>query len=160
METNGGAWQMNRSIAAAMLLLPALAGAVRAQDTIPQVQYRGGSSTVKKRVSAFGVIVLTDSALQFIAYRDPNSTRLELKPMIVIPLDSLTDFSTAAGHRAAGADSTATDEGVDLVTLVYDTETSAEAPVFKLTDNMGGALLAKIKVRLRKLGLLPAAGGG
>ena len=64
------------SIVVTIALLVGSTVSVSAQDTIASVEYRGGSTAIKKKVGTFGVIVLTDSVLQFIAYQTPNSTRL------------------------------------------------------------------------------------
>ena len=63
-----------------------------------------------------------------------------------------------AVDAASGTATTVTD-GIEVVTLAYDTESTAQVPVFRLTEHMGGALIEKIKFRLRKMGLLPAVGG-
>ena len=160
--TPGGPKRISSTVA--VMLLIGAAVALSAQDTITSVEYRGGSNAIKKKVGTTGVIVLTDSVLQFIAYQSPSSVRLEAKPLIVIPLDSLTDYISVPVQKASAADpavgtATTVPDGVEIVTLVYDTESTAQAPVFRLTEHMGGALIEKIKFRLRKMGRIPEGGG-
>ena len=50
------------------------------------------------------------------------------------------------------------DRKEELVGLVYESATSAEAPIFKTQKAQAAALEAKIRFRLKKLGVvLPAA---
>jgi hypothetical protein len=116
-----------------------------------------------------GWLVLTDSTLSLHACgRQFCATHKDLPlydsiPYFTIPLRSITDVSSSTQVRGPSTGSKiafgllAGDRKEEFVGLVYETATSAEAPIFKTQKAQASALEAKIRFRLKKLGIvLPA----
>lgn len=156
----------------------ALAPSVRAQDiivrdvyeAIPKVEYRGGDASHPEKL--FGVLKLTDSTLSLHSCKrlrcQPVDGEVEwdYRPLLVVDLRSVREVSTSAQVRAPGVASRiawgmfAPDRSEEFVGLVYETATSVEAPVFKVPKTTSAAIEAKVRFRLRKLGVvLPASVG-
>ena len=119
-----------------------------------EVQYRGGHSGVKG--SHDGVLILTDSAALFIL-----RTNLGGDPALVIPYRKITDIGGIGDRKGASVGAKLLFGGFaqsskdELVTVAYDDVTDAEAPVFKTKSNESAQLIAKIRFRMRKLGMSP-----
>ncbi len=132
-------------------------------EAFPLVEYRGGDATQPKRRT--GVLVLTDSTLAFhectrrrdcLEYKD-NPVFAEL--IFSIPLRQLKEVSSSTEVRGPGVGGRiafgvlATDRKEEFVGVVYETEQSAEAPVFRTQPAQAAAIEAKVRFRLKKLGI-------
>ena len=157
------------ALVSALLSPPATAGAqvviVReGWEAFPGVEYQGGDATQPKK--RWGVLILSDSTLGFYPCieaeycREYKGNVAQLnKPIFVIPLKQITDVSSSSQVRGASVGSKiafgllANDRAEEYFGFVYESETSAESPVFKVRKTQSGALEAKVKFRQRKLGV-------
>jgi hypothetical protein len=136
-------------------------------EAFPNVEYLGGDATQPKRLR--GMLVLTDSTISL--HQCEVSTCNDLKskpafkpiPIYTIRLSTLKGVQNAAQQKGAGlgekilVGGLLSDQKVGTVVLTYESTSSAEAPVFKTDEAHGAALEAKIRFRLKKLGIeLPA----
>lgn len=128
------------------------------------VYYEGGDATQPKRL--MGMLVLTDSAIGFYrcvsaqCFDDKKGGKPFREPAYFsIPLTSVKDISTSSRVRGADAmgkimvGGLASDRPEDFVALVYESQTSIEAPLFKTAKTQVAAIDAKIRFRLKKAGL-------
>lgn len=132
-------------------------------EAFPMVDYQGGDARFKKKGT--GVLVLTDSTLAFYncswGYCEDHKGRMfEPKGLIwSVPLNKITSVSVSSQNRGASVTgrvlfgALATDSNAEYFAFAHDTETSAEAPVFRTPKTMSGALDAKVRFKLRKLGI-------
>lgn len=127
------------------------------------VEYRGGLSGYKPPHT--GWLVLADSALEYHEcwYFDctpKNGSRIRPDAQITIPWRKMVETAGAADRKGPGLAGKvafgflASGTRDELVTISYETESTAEAPVFRTKDNESAQLIAKIKFHLRKLGLI------
>lgn len=152
-------------------LFAALAAPLRAQEIIvgdgfegfPMVDNKGGDSRFQKK--GYGILVLTDSTLAFYscagasckkhqgAYFTPEAN------IWSVPLTRIRSLSSNPQNRGASVGNRvlfgalASDTYEELFAFTHDTETSAEAPVFKTPWHMSLAMEAKLRFRLRKFGI-------
>lgn len=143
----------------------------RAQDIIvrdgweafPNSEYRGGdASQTRKRL---GVLVLTDTSLAFYDCMwnycaDRKQQLFEEKGLIWrLPLTQIKSVSSSTQNRGPSVTGRvlfgvlATDKNAEYFAFTYETERSAEAPVFQMIRTTAGALEAKLRFRLKKLGV-------
>lgn len=137
-------------------------------EAFPNVEYRGGDATQPKRL--YGYLVLTDSTIAlhpcFSGSRcleDKKKGLFEPTPYFTIRLSTLKAIQNSASEKGAGIGeklligNLAGGQKEGIVALTYETATSVEAPVFKTDEAHGVALEAKLRFRLKKLGIeLPA----
>lgn len=164
---------MKTTLAAAALLVAAHTASAQPPATgifarggweaFPGVEYRGGDATQPKQ--RWGILVLTDTNVAL--YRcalttcgDPKkSAPFKGDPLMSIALSTIKDVSSSSQVRGPGMDAKlflgglATDKSEEFVGIVYETASSAEAPVFKTNTAQSAAIDAKLKFRLRKLGI-------
>lgn len=134
-------------------------------EAFPQVEYVGGDASQPKKRA--GMLVLTDSSLAMHpcvwdgCYDHIKQQKLPYKPepYYIIPLKGISEVSSSSQVRGPSVGGRiawgvlATDRTEELFGLVYETATSAEAPVFKTMKAQAGAIEAKVRFRLKKLGL-------
>lgn len=116
------------------------------------IWYIAGHSDNRFAKNRPGDLFISDSTLLWVSrYRDT----------MVIPLAAVTELAGSVQSRGpttgakvllGGFAGSSNDE---LVAVAFDTEQTAEAPVFKTGRGESTAVLAKIKYRLRKMGKLP-----
>lgn len=131
-------------------------------EAFPDVRYEGGDARHSRKLT--GVLVLTDSTLGFYPCRHgqcvPDKTRPIWKEPahFIIPLTAIETVEASSRVRAPGVGSKivwgmfANDRAEEFVGIVHETESSAEAPVFKVRQTQSSAIDAKIRFRLKKLG--------
>ncbi len=131
-------------------------------EAFPGVEYQGGDARFPKKL--VGVLVLTDSTLEFRscdnnyceAYKDRDVWGK--KTYFVIPLTAITALDVSSSVRSADVGSKiffgalASDRKQEFFGLAHETEDSAEAPVFLTRQTQAGAIEAKVRFRLKKLG--------
>lgn len=144
------------AIAAVITARPAASQTV---ETFQEVEYRGGHSQFKK--SKLGRLVIADTLAYWFEYYPGD--RSAGKDTIWIPLKAITELDNSTEIRGATTGNKlllgnlAGSKRDELVAIAYDTEQTAEAPVFKTKRGDSGAITAKLKFRLRRLGKLPPA---
>lgn len=106
------------------------------------VEYRGGDSHIKS--SEVGSIMLTDSTVEF--YKANGRV-----PMLVIPIVKISAISGRSNR--IGASLTNWASGDESLTITYDGSNDAEAPVFKTGGSETAQIEARIRYRMRKLGV-------
>jgi hypothetical protein len=163
---------VRRLVIALAFLIPAIASAQRpiiARDgweAFPFSQYIGGDATQPKPFKGIRyMLVLTDSAIAFhecVVYEClAQSDKVPFKPTPVfsIPLRQIKEIASSSQVRGAGFGAKlavgmlAGDRTEEHVGIVYETETSAEAPVFQVDKTHANAIEAKVRFRLKKLGI-------
>lgn len=134
-------------------------------EAFPFVEYKGGDSRLPR--ARYGVLVLTDSTIALHDCADRNNCRNNSRrhpvfkdsAVLVIRLADLRAVSASTETRGPGVGRRvmwgvlANDRTVEQVSLAYDTETTAEAPVFATRPTHAAAIEAKILFRLRRLGV-------
>ncbi len=142
------------------LILLLIAAPLAAQDeAIPRVQYLGGISTLPKRLS--GILVLSDSGAGLYPCARPGCKRdaeghyLATTPLLFVPYRQITDVTAetrpqevTAGQRIFEGKK-ASDRSDDIVTVTYETSTTAEAAVFKTEPSQSKSVAAKIRFRMK-----------
>lgn len=127
------------------------------------VYYEGGDATQPKRL--LGMLVLTDSTIALHpcviqqCYDTKKGAPFREPPFFSIPLTSIKDIVSSS--RVRGADTMgkvflgglASDRPEDFVALVYETKSSVEAPLFKTAKAQSAAIDAKLRFRLKRLGV-------
>lgn len=114
-----------------------------------------------------GVLVLTDSALGFYPCRvrqqggcavDKGKSVWTEPAHFVIALTGVQSLESSSRVRNASAGdrlligSLASDRPQNFITVAHETAASAEAPMFRTEVTQAGALDAKIRFRMKKLG--------
>ena len=164
---------MRKSLLVLGFSLAASTGSVNAQipkivardgwEAFLSVEYRGGHAQFDSRVVNLA-LVLTDSTLG--AYRcitgscwaKDGDPIWKDPPLFVVRLDQITSVDASTSVRPASVGSKlligmlASDKREEFFGFAFESETSAEAPVFKTQATQAGALDAKIKFRLKKMG--------
>lgn len=138
-------------------------------EAFPRVQYQGGHSAFPR--AAWGVLVLRDSTISFHECGDglhctsaAMSRELFKEPArFTVRLRDLRELSAQTRTRSPGVGrrimfgALANDRNDELLAFAFDGESTAEAPVFKTLPTQAGAIEAKMRFRLRRLGVeLPA----
>lgn len=154
-----------------VLLVLAWASPAFGQDIIqrpegelyPGVEYLGGDATQPRK--RFGALLLTDSTISLHKCKLQNcqaqygEVDYERTAYFTIALRTLRDVSSVSQVRGPSATSRiafgllAGDRTEEMLGVVYQSEADAEAPVFQLRKATSGALEAKIRFRLEKLGV-------
>lgn len=110
-------------------------------EVIQIAEYRSGVSGMTRRVR--GIFVLTDSTIGLFKCQNPVCPEEKKKdPWKGDPIW----FVRLASIKAIEYKS-------DWIRLSYETESSVESPLFALASNYGPAVDAKIRFRLKKLGV-------
>lgn len=158
----------------ATMVLGMMGGAAKlgAQDIIardgyeafPWVEYVGGDARFPKK--GIGVLVLTDSTLGFYNCRRTSCAdtkagpfNAEKGPIWLVRLTRITEVSSSTQNRGPSVPgrilfgTLATDSNVDYFGFTHETDSSAEAPVFKTLTAVAGALEAKVRYRMKKAGI-------
>lgn len=153
--------QYHRAVLALALL--SLATVVHAQtkivvpvgsDVFPDLQYQGGDATQAKRL--VGILLLSDSTVAFFACSwdcDGDARKLGFwdKPTFRIPLTAIRDVSHSTLTRTPPT--IFSDDTMDFFTIVYEHDGTVDAPLFKMKRATSGAIEAKLKYRMKKIGL-------
>jgi len=133
-------------------------------EAFPQVEYQGGDATQPKK--RWGILVLTDSTLAFHecfdgAFCPERKGKLFKEPAIfTAKLTLIQEIGSSTQVRGASATGKiafgilANDRREEFLGFVYESATSAEAPVFKTLKTQAAAIEAKVKFRLKKLGVM------
>lgn len=165
-----GVVKAGRSVAAVIALIAGVQTleaqemiiAPNGDDLFNAVQYLGGDAAYPKK--RWAVLLLTDSTLSLHDCRDSGCEKREgtirLKPAwMTIDLRSIKEVASSSQVRGPSTGSRiafgllAGDRTEEYVGLVYETASNAEAPVFETAKAHSGALEAKIRFRLKKLGV-------
>jgi hypothetical protein len=141
-----------------LLLGPALIPTTdaRGQDVIPKVRYKGGHEGWGDD-EIRGSLLIGDTTLVF---QDEDKKRT-----LEIPLRKITDIGTQTQRKEASVGSKLLFGGLaksrqeEFIAVSYDLPDNAEAIVFRFEPHTSAAALAKIKFRMRKLGVTPATSG-
>jgi hypothetical protein len=130
------------------------------------VEYQGGLSGYKAPHT--GWLVLTDSAVEYheclvMGCPKKDGVTVQGKAQVVMPYRKMTDVGGVTERHGASVGSRvalgafASERRDELVTIAFDGENTAEAPVFKTKEHESAQLTAKIRFHLRKLGLLASS---
>jgi hypothetical protein len=109
------------------------------------VGYRGGDSHMTNGTGA-GSLILTDSTIRL--YFKSNKYD---SPDLEIPMRAISELSGRSNR--VGASLTNWASGDESITIVYDGDHDAEAPVLKTDGGESAQILARIRRRMRKLGV-------
>lgn len=134
-------------------------------EAFPVVEYQGGDATQPKKRA--GMLVLTDSTLALhecywtgcYDFKKQEKPPFRAEPLYLIPLRAVREVSASSQVRGPSTSSRiawgmlASDRTEEFVGLVYESASSAEAPVFKTMKSQSGAIEAKVRFRLKKLGV-------
>jgi hypothetical protein len=138
-----------------------------APEHFENVDYIGGHSGYKPTHT--GWLILTDTAVEYHecfyagCQQEKNGSKIQADAQMIIPYKKMTDVGGATERHGASVGSRmligglASERRDELVTIAFDAETTAEAPVFKTKEHESAQLVAKIKFHLRKLGLVPSS---
>jgi hypothetical protein len=141
-------------------------------EAFPAVEYLGGHAAHARKT--IGTLVLTDSTIGYYPCNDGFCSPVKGRPLwkepayFVARLESLTEVQASSRIKPAGVGGKlligflASDTNEEMIGLAFESETTAEAPVFKTKPTQAGAIEAKIKFRLKKMGrpLTPADTAG
>jgi hypothetical protein len=151
---------MRRCVPAILLLLLALlvptgrSGRLAAQEIIQKVRYQGGHAAWGEK-EIRGAMAIGDTSLTF---QDEDGTQ-----GLTIPLRKVTDIGSQTQRKEASVGSKLLFGGLarsrqeEFLTITYDGTNDAEAVVFRFEPKTSANALAKIKFRLRKLGVAAAS---
>ena len=110
------------------------------------ITYRGGDSRIGGG-NLTGRLFLTDSTVRLYFGSDKYDS-----PDFEIQIRSITNF--VGSNNRVGASLTNWASGDETITLAYENEKDAEAPVFNTPGSESAQILARIRFRMRKLGML------
>lgn len=125
-----------------------------AQDKIPKVRYKGGHEGWGEE-EIRGTLLIGDSTLLF---RDDDKKR-----SLEIPIRKITDIGNQTQRKEASVGSKllfgslARSRQEEFLAISYELPDNAEAVIFRFEPNTSAAVLAKIKFRMKKLGMTPPA---
>jgi hypothetical protein len=123
-----------------------------AQDRIPKVRYKGGHEGWGEE-EIRGILLIGDSTITF---RDDDKRR-----SLEIPILKITDIGNQTQRKEASVGSKllfgslARSRQEEFLAISYELPDNAEAVVFRFEPNTSAAVLAKIKFRMKKLGMAP-----
>lgn len=124
-----------------------------AQDIVQKVRYQGGHGPWGEE-EIRGALVIGDTALVF---QDKDGRR-----ELVIPMTRITDLGTQTQRKEASVGSKLLFGGLarsrqeEFITVSYELPDDAEAVVFRFEPKTSAAALAKIRFRMKKLGVAAA----
>ncbi len=158
---------MRRLALAVFLLLASTASAQIVAgpgwEAFPEVAYLGGDATQPKIVRGF--LVLTDSTLELHecvivphcvatkkapAWKPQATYTIKLSAIKEVRSNARSSDASVTEKIIGGALASSSEE---VVTLVYESPSNVEAPVFQTPKAYSAALDAKIRFRLKKLGV-------
>lgn len=131
-----------------------LAPAVRAhaQDIVADVEYFGGKEKFDDKQK--GILVLSAEGIRF---AEKNGDKVFEIPMKTITqVERSTDIRDASVGKKLLFGSLAGSRKQEFLTISTETESTAEAVVFKLKQNTGAAAVAKINFYRKKAGMTVA----
>lgn len=108
---------------------------------------RGGDSRIPSDVPM--TLMMTDSTLE-LRWKNSRDEAADY----VIPIRMITELSGRSNRLNMGLTNWASGEA--SITIAYDTENDAEAPLFKTDVGDSAQITARIRFRMRKLGMLSA----
>jgi len=167
MDPGIGAVQMRPPFLLAFSLAAAPLVAQVPPEHFEDVRYIDGHASYKPPHT--GWLVMGDSALEYhecfygSCSKKKDGKVIQDAAQMVIPYRKMTDVSGATERHGASVGSKmllgafASERRDESVTIAFDSETSAEAPVFQTKEHESAQLVAKIKFKLRKLGLIPSS---
>lgn len=123
-----------------------------AQDRIPKVRYKGGHEGWGEE-EIRGILLIGDSTVTF---RDDDKKRT-----LEIPILKITDIGNQTQRKEASVGSKllfgslARSRQEEFLAISYELPDNAEAVIFRFEPNTSAAVLAKIKFRMKKLGMTP-----
>lgn len=124
-----------------------------AQDIVQKVRYQGGHGPWGEQ-EIRGALAIGDTALVF---QDKDGRR-----ELVIPLARITDIGSQTQRKEASVGSKLLFGGLarsrqeEFLTVTYELPDDAEAVVFRFEPKTSAAALAKIRFRMKKLGVAAA----
>lgn len=128
-----------------------------------EVSYVGGDATQTKKTT--GILILTDSTLAFYTcdwacVDDVKKSKFfAKKPLSVVLLNTITELRSSTQVSGAGFTEKlaigllASDHDDEYFRFVYETASNAEAPMYKTPKSLAGTIEAKVRFRLKKLGI-------
>lgn len=143
---------MRRLHSAGLVLVLAAAAARQAvsQEIVQKVRYKGGHAAWGPD-EIRGTLAIGDTAIVF---QDQDGKR-----ELVIPIRKITDISNQTQRKEASVGSKLLFGGLarsrqeEFLTFSYELPDDAEAIIFRFEPNTAAAALAKIKFRMKKLGV-------
>lgn len=135
---------------AALLSLPL--SPVSAQEIIEKVRYKGGHAGWGER-EIRGTMILDDSTVTF---EDRDGRRA-----LTLPIVGITDIERQTQRKEASVGSKllfgelARTRQEEFVTLSYETPDDAGAIVFRFEPHTSAGMVAKLRYRMRQLGMTP-----
>lgn len=134
------------------LLLLAPAARAYAQDIVTDVEYFGGKEKFDDKQK--GILVLSAEGIKF---AEKNGDKVFEIPMTTMTqVERSTDIRDASVGKKLLFGSLAGSRKQEFLTISTETESTAEAIVFKLKQNTGAAALAKINFYRKKAGMTVA----
>ncbi len=131
------------------LLLLAPTAKAYAQDIITDVEYFGGKEKFDDKQK--GILVLSAEGIKF---AEKNGDKVFEIPMKAITqVERSTDIRDASVGKKLLFGSLAGSRKQEFLTISTETESTAEAVVFKLKQNTGAAAVAKINFYRKKAGM-------
>ena len=143
-----------KALLLACLVTAFVAQPVVAQDRIQKVRYKGGHEGWGEE-EIRGILLIGDSTIVF---RDDDKKRT-----LEIPILKITDIGNQTQRKEASVGSKllfgslARSRQEEFLAISYELPDNAEAVVFRFEPNTSAAVLAKIKFRMKKLGMSPPA---
>jgi hypothetical protein len=126
------------------------------QDVVPKVRYKGGHEGWGDD-EIRGSLAIGDSMLVF---QDQDGKRT-----LQIPLRKVTDLSTQTQRKEASVGSKLLFGGLarsrqeEFIAVSYELPDNAEAVIFRFEPHTSAAVLAKIKFRMKRLGVAATTNG-
>lgn len=134
------------------LALGLVASSLSAQDKIPKVRYEGGHEGWGEQ-EIRGTLLIGDSSLVF--EDDDKKQSLEIPILKITEIGNQTQRKEASVGSKLLFGSLARSRQEEFLAISYDLPDNAEAVIFRFEKNTSAAALAKIKFRMKKLGMTP-----
>ncbi|MEO8030484.1 MAG: hypothetical protein ABI765_06530 [Gemmatimonadota bacterium] len=143
-----------RSLVLLLAVVTAGTSMASAQDIIPKVRYKGGHAGWAED-EIRGSLMIGDTTVTF---QDDEGKRT-----LTIPVRNITEVAAQTQRKEASVGSKllfgklARSRQEEFVQVSYDLPDNAEAITFRFEPNTSAAAMAKIKFRMRKMGVAPPA---
>ncbi|HWA58232.1 MAG TPA: hypothetical protein VG692_13315 [Gemmatimonadales bacterium] len=135
-------------LATLLLVTATAAPRLAAQDIVADVEYFTGKGGFEEKQK--GMLVLSAEGIKF---ADKNGGQIFDIPMVTITqVERSTDIRDASVGKKLLFGSLAGSRKQEFLTITTESESTAEAVVFKLKQNTGAAALAKINFYRKKAG--------
>lgn len=145
---------MRRAIHAAALLLLA-AAPVAAQETFADIEYFSGHAGMTDKVK--GVLVLSADSVRF--QKKDGTHLLTMSTERITDVTLMTDIRDGSVGKKLLFGSLAGSRKQEFLQVTYETDETAEVLVFKVKQNTGANVAAKIRFAVkRKTGTVPDGG--